>query len=180
MTLTQRPAPLVLCRCWPRRITALTENLREASRQDVARCCRDKLDVACCVVHNHDFSLNYPRIRFPTDRKLSRLGDGRLTKQDIARCCHDMLGAVPSCLQRQLTSQKSLQSAPFKRRVGRAPRTSSMLESWSRPPAYMSKSSSVRLRFVNLKSFVGSIGAAFRARKQSNSQAHESRTPPER
>ena len=36
VTFTQRRATLVLCKCWPRRLTALFELMREASKLDVA------------------------------------------------------------------------------------------------------------------------------------------------
>ena len=72
VTLTQRRTPLVLCRCWPRRFAALIEHMHGASRHGVARFCRDKVSVACCVLRNHDPSLNYSRIRSSTHRKFSR------------------------------------------------------------------------------------------------------------
>ena len=58
VTLTQRHATLVLCKSWPRRLTARIGHLREASRQCFALCFRDKLDAACCGVLNHDLPLN--------------------------------------------------------------------------------------------------------------------------
>ena len=83
VTLTQRREPLVSCRCWPQRVATRIGHLRGASRQDVVRCWRDKLDVACCGVCNHDLSLNCSRIRPPTDRRLSCQGDGRLTSKMV-------------------------------------------------------------------------------------------------
>ena len=73
VTLTHRRAPLALCKSWPRRVAALIEHVCEASWQDVARCCRDKLDVACCVVRKPDLSLNSSGSRSPTDRDISLL-----------------------------------------------------------------------------------------------------------
>ena len=77
-TLTQRRPPLVLFRCWPQRFAALMGNSCKASRQDVARCCRDKFDVVFCEVPNHALSSNYSGISFPTDRGIARWGDSRL------------------------------------------------------------------------------------------------------
>ena len=57
---------------------ALIDHLREGSRQNVPPCCRDKLDVACCVVLNLDLSLKCSRIRSPPGWRFSRQGDGRL------------------------------------------------------------------------------------------------------
>ena len=71
VTSTQRRAALVLRKRWQRRVSALSQHLRQASRQGVARCCRGKVDVACCVVHNHDVSLNCSRTPFPTDPRFS-------------------------------------------------------------------------------------------------------------
>ena len=62
-TLSQRRAPLVLCKGWPGRVAALIEHLREASKQYAARCCRNKFDVACCCLRKHDLSLKCSRIR---------------------------------------------------------------------------------------------------------------------
>ena len=49
VTLTQR-CELGLCKCWPRRCAALIERLQRASKQDLGRCCRGKLDVAWAML----------------------------------------------------------------------------------------------------------------------------------
>ena len=109
------------------RTTPTTQAKRDASRQDVAACCRDKLDVACCVGAIATSRLVVQEV---ASQRVGRFHVKAMAGSQ-ARCC-SVLSRQVRCsfhcgLRRKLASKSRLGSAPFKRRVGRVARTRSYL-----------------------------------------------------
>ena len=165
VTITERHAPLLLCKRWSRQVSAIIEHLCEASSQDVAMRCRDKLDVAFCVVRNHGLSLHCLRPRFPTDRRFQRRGDGRLPSTMLVGVVTATSMYFPVWIATATDKQHSTTTRPFQMRVGREFFEQAQRGNGTRDiPPICPKKTAVRLHCLKTGSFVENIGAAFHAR----------------
>ena len=97
VTLTRRRVLLVFCKCWLRRVTALIENLREASRHDVAPCCRDKAGCSLQCGAQSRLLVELFGNSLPNGSGAFSLTRWQTPQQDVARCCHGTSDVV-SCL----------------------------------------------------------------------------------